>query len=135
VKAYVIEMSYTRQTSTDDTPPEGPPIRVAWNGEGVLSCPAPSSRKRQANDSQDNKDSKEDNKDSSCDMMSYTIQPNRVDFAILDAFSTRLKQETETDTLFIIQSSNNVYYWYQDLTPEQVEIYKSDPAVSCKLKA
>ncbi|KAE9374698.1 hypothetical protein N431DRAFT_438112 [Stipitochalara longipes BDJ] len=48
----------------------------------------------------------------------------------LKAFTERLKTETNPKTLWADETGQLIASWYQYLTPEQVQDYKSDPAVS-----
>jgi hypothetical protein len=62
----------------------------------------------------------------------YHITP-RFDqmWEVLNTFSERLKKETDPDTLCIIADPElkTLQMWRQNLTPEQVVLYRKDPAV------
>jgi hypothetical protein len=65
-------------------------------------------------------------------LQGYTIAPNKKQpYEVLNAFTESLKRETDPSTFVIVESASTqwVGYWYQKLTPEQVEAYGNDPAV------
>ncbi|EPE26481.1 Subtilisin-like protein [Glarea lozoyensis ATCC 20868] len=109
VKAYVVGRSYERQYR--QPLPLGPPqaSNAVWNGETEPgSCPVPaavaSTDKRQADDSPSDKSS-------SC------------------AISCRIYPNHWIDSIHNWKSRQGLL-WYQSLTAEQIELYKSDPAVA-----
>jgi hypothetical protein len=62
----------------------------------------------------------------------YHIMPHfDQPWEVLNAFSERLKKETEPNTLFIVDNPEFkiLQMWRQNLTPEQVIVYRKDPAV------
>jgi len=61
----------------------------------------------------------------------YVIVPDyNKDLSVLQAFTTKLKSETDTDTLWVIDATDYVYAWVQFLNETQVTEFKLDPAVS-----
>lgn len=61
----------------------------------------------------------------------YHISPMEQPWEVLNAFSERLRRETDPNTLFIseIPKYKVLQFWFQYLTPEQVDTYRKDPAV------
>jgi len=61
----------------------------------------------------------------------YVIVPDyNKDLSVLQAFTTKLKTETDTDTLWFIDATDYVYVWVQFLNETQLAEFKLDPAVS-----
>ncbi|EHK97407.1 hypothetical protein M7I_6822 [Glarea lozoyensis 74030] len=125
VRNYVRNLAYDRQ-------PEGDrdaqfPVKVIYNGENprqwFCALPGGSGSVSRDLDGQQGGDS------SSC--ASYRITPKMdVPWDIVEAFAKRLQDETDKDGLYISGSSEYqlIAFWQLNLTPEQVQKYKEDPA-------
>jgi hypothetical protein len=63
----------------------------------------------------------------------YRIDPNpKQDISVLNAFTSRLKAETDPSTLWVVDvpNLNLIFFWKQKLTSAQVKEFSKDPAVS-----
>jgi hypothetical protein len=61
------------------------------------------------------------------------IQPNtNQPYEVLTAFTTRLQIENGPNSLWVVDAPSAQFlgFWQLPLTPDQVDLYKQDPAVS-----
>lgn len=139
VKKYVGDMSKLK----DKTPKIGVVKPMVWNGEypvndqGIQFCPKTSSGQPGASGS--GRPPKRGDGEScalcSPDTTKYRFMiPNRdVPRAVIDAFTNRLKRETDPKTLYVLGGEipiSSVKFWKQAINDTMAATYAKDPAVS-----
>jgi hypothetical protein len=132
VKEYLLSLSYERLPGQDLGP-----VNVAYNGETPDTAPARCNQQKRSSEMgiyprQNGTDESCPTTNSSISLPVYNIYPKvNVSQAIINAFTARLKSETNPGTLWTSGYRDEfVVFWAQTLTTEQVRLFETDPAVS-----